>query len=42
MGKQNEKLLKNIETYEQQKPKQGEDAIHVGKSKVRQKPVKSR
>jgi len=42
MGKQNEKLLKNMDTYEQQKPKQGENAIHTGKDKVRQKPVKGK
>jgi len=42
MGKQNEKLLTNIDNYEQQKPKQGENAIHTGKDKVRQKPVKGK
>ena len=42
MGKQNEKLLKNMDTYEQQKPKKGENAIHTAKGKPRQKPVKGK
>jgi len=40
MGKQNEKLLTNIKTYEQQNKKSCKNAIHSAKGSIRQKPVK--
>ena len=42
MGKQNEKLFKNIEIYEQKELNKAERAIHHDKAKTRQKPVKGK